>query len=219
MSGLTKFQKLKALHHILISISSAILSLYLAKFLHLDLLGRLMLSWVVFCLVQVGISWYIFAKTTASQVKSQATLEDESRAGIFLLVVFATFAGLLAVFLVLVKDNQGTNSWLQITLAILGMFLSWFLVHTVFAVRYAHIYYNAKRKTASGGLKFPDDTDPDFIDFAYYSLVIGMTFQVSDVDITSRQMRRFTLLHSLIAFIFNTCIVALTISAIAGLAN
>ena len=101
------------------------------------------------------------------------------------------------------------------------MFMSWGLVHTTFSIRYAHLYYgNSSSKDVKGhGLDFPGDVDPDFIDFAYFSFVIGMTFQVSDVEISSRRIRRLTLVHSLISFIFNTVIVALTINALAGLSK
>ena len=104
--------------------------------------------------------------------------------------------------------------------AIIGMILSWSLVHTIFAVRYAHMYY-ADHETQSGkyagGLEFPDENKPDFVDFAYFSFVLGMTFQVSDVSITSRKIRRMVLWHSLISFGYNAVIIALTINVIAGL--
>jgi uncharacterized membrane protein len=107
--------------------------------------------------------------------------------------------------------------------AIAGMFLSWFLVHTTFSMRYAHLYYgddNKKHIDKKGaGLEFPGNDEHDFIDFAYFSFVLGMTFQVSDVEISDRKIRRLSLLHSLIAFIFNTVIVALTINALAGLSK
>jgi uncharacterized membrane protein len=90
-------------------------------------------------------------------------------------------------------------------------------------MRYAHLFYgdhhNKDADKIGSGLEFPGDEKPDFIDFAYFSFVLGMTFQVSDVEISSRKIRRLSLLHSLIAFIFNTVIVALTINALAGLSK
>jgi len=97
--------------------------------------------------------------------------------------------------------------------------LSWFLVHTTFSMRYAHLFYGDNENGKGSGLGFPGNGSPDFVDFAYFSFVLGMTFQVSDVEISSRQIRRLSLLHSLIAFIFNTVIVALTINALAGLTH
>ncbi len=100
------------------------------------------------------------------------------------------------------------------------MILSWIMVHTTLAFHYAHLFYNpSKTKTTqiTGGLEFPDDDDPDYVDFAYFSFVIGMTFQVSDVQVMSRGMRRVVLCHSLLAFALNTFVVALTINVVAGL--
>ncbi|PTT03492.1 DUF1345 domain-containing protein, partial [Flavobacterium sp. HMWF030] len=98
--------------------------------------------------------------------------------------------------------------------------LSWLLLHTTFTIRYAHFYHDHNElNTGSsiGGIEFPGKSKPDYLDFAYFSFVIGMTFQVSDVVITSKTVRRFALMHSLISFLFNTIIVALTISAISNL--
>jgi uncharacterized membrane protein len=99
------------------------------------------------------------------------------------------------------------------------MVFSWFLIHTIFTLRYAHIYYGDHPSTPEkyhGGLSFPDDATPEYIDFAYFSFVLGMTFQVSDVDITSKRFRKLALWHSLLSFGFNTIMIALTINVIAG---
>jgi uncharacterized membrane protein len=91
-------------------------------------------------------------------------------------------------------------------------------VHTVFALRYAHIYYDCdEHGKAAGGLNFPDEDSPDYLDFAYFSFVIGMTSQVSDVNISGRSMRRLALLHGLISFGFNLSILGLCINMISGL--
>ncbi len=113
-----------------------------------------------------------------------------------------------------------TVKGLHLAVAITGMILSWALVHTVFAVRYAHLYYSNHKlhpQTHAAGLNFPEDDRPDFLDFAYFSFILGMTFQVSDVSVTSKKIRRWALWHGLIAFAYNTVIVALTINIIAGL--
>lgn len=213
-----KLQRLSAIAHMAISVVCGIIAYVASTFLISDVMSSLMCAWVVFCMVQIGISWYIFTSTSPAQTKAHANFEDAGRASIFLLVLLSTFAGLLAVFILLakVRDQQQTN-WVNVVLCMLGMFLSWFLVHTLYTTRYAHLYYDEKNGKIAGGLKFPEDRSPDFIDFAYHSFVIGMTFQVSDVTTTTRQMRHITLWHSLISFIFNTCIVALTINAVAGL--
>ena len=106
-------------------------------------------------------------------------------------------------------------------LAIGAVFISWWLVHTIFTMRYAHMYYDTDTDDGKpkevGGLQFPDETEPDYLDFVYFSFVIGMTFQVSDVEISSREIRRLAWLHGLLSFGFNTAIVALSINVISGL--
>ena len=97
---------------------------------------------------------------------------------------------------------------------------SWLLVHTMFAVQYAHSYYKYINRNHSeeitAGLDFPNNDYPDYWEFLYYSFVIGMTSQVSDVE-TLREMRRLTLLHSILSFFFNTTILAMSINIIASL--
>ena len=107
-------------------------------------------------------------------------------------------------------------------ISISGMVLSWVLIHTIFTLRYAHIFYdNNKEKPEihAGGLEFPEDAKPDYLDFAYFSFVLGMTFQVSDVQVTSKRLRRLALLHGILAFGYNTIMIALTINLIAGFGN
>ena len=95
---------------------------------------------------------------------------------------------------------------------------SWVMLHTIFTLHYAHLYYSKiKDNPTVSGLDFPEEKKPDYIDFAYFSFIIGMTFQVSDVQINSRIIRRTALAHSLLAFALNTFVVALTINLIAGL--
>jgi uncharacterized membrane protein len=100
------------------------------------------------------------------------------------------------------------------------MLLSWVMVHTSFCFHYAHLYYgdaDDDPKVHAEGLIFPHEKRPDYLDFAYFSFVVGMTFQVSDVEITSRSIRRFVLLHSLLSFGLSMFVVALTVNLIAGL--
>jgi uncharacterized membrane protein len=93
------------------------------------------------------------------------------------------------------------------------------MTHTTFAFRYAHEYYEAAPGSSKvdGGLEFPGEDQPDYLDFMYFSLVLGMTFQVSDVQITSRKLRRLATVHGLLSFLFNTIILALTVNIAAGL--
>ncbi|NMN39289.1 DUF1345 domain-containing protein [Pedobacter sp. SG918] len=213
-------QKRSALFILLVSLFFGVAFYLVSLFIEMDVLTHIMLGWDAFCLVLITLHWYMFFHTSPAETYLKAKMQDETRGEIFAIVVVSTFAGLLAVILLLInKDIEP----IDLIVAILGMFLSWFLVHTTFTMRYAHLYYGDKRKEKSekrgSGLEFPGNDEPDFIDFAYFSFVLGMTFQVSDVEISSREIRRLSLLHSLIAFIFNTVIVALTINALAGLSK
>ncbi|KQS41501.1 DUF1345 domain-containing protein [Pedobacter sp. Leaf194] len=212
---LNGIQKLTALYVLLLSFLAGVLAYLGSLFIHTTLLTHLMLGWDFFCVSLIGLHWYMFYHTSAVQTHLKAKMQDETRGEIFAIVVVSTFAGLLAVILLLLDKEIKT---LDLVTAISGMFLSWGLVHTTFTMRYAHLFYG-NSNSKNGGLDFPGNEEPDFIDFAYFSFVIGMTFQVSDVEISSRRIRRLTLLHSIISFIFNTVIVALTINALAGLSK
>jgi uncharacterized membrane protein len=131
--------------------------------------------------------------------------------------VFSLFA-ILGVF-ANTKDLPGTEKDLHIALVAVTLLASWLMMHTTFAFRYAHEYYS---KDAGGpgfdqGLQFPGEERPDYFDFMYFALVLGMTFQVSDVQITSRKLRRLATLHGVLSFLFNTIILALTVNIAAGL--
>jgi uncharacterized membrane protein len=99
--------------------------------------------------------------------------------------------------------------------------LGWFLIHTLFVFRYAHLYYfdSDRDGTAQRGLTFPGTTDPDDYDFAYFSFVVGMTFQVSDVQITDPGVRTVVLVHAILSFAYNTAILALVVNLASGLLN
>jgi uncharacterized membrane protein len=101
----------------------------------------------------------------------------------------------------------------------MGMLVSWAIVHTIYTFHYAHLYYQKQKGDGpvKEPLNFPDEKKPDYLDFAYFSFVVGMTFQVSDVEISSRKVRRIVLVHGLLSFALNTFVVALTINLIAGL--
>lgn len=210
--------KFSALHILLLSVITGVMAYLASLIINMATLTHIMFGWDAFCLTLICLHWYLFFHTSIAQIHAKAQVQDETKSEIFAVVVISTFAGLLAVILLLINKNIQPA---DLIIAISGMFLSWFLVHTTFTMRYAHLYYGdgGKKGTKAGGLNFPGDEDPDFIDFAYFSFVIGMTFQVSDVEISSRRIRRLNLVHSLISFIFNTVIVALTINALAGLSK
>lgn len=186
-------------------------------------LSPIILGWDIFCVLLLMFYWYSFFTTSHVHIRHQAAKEDSSRIIIFSIILISTFAGMLAVILLLTVHRQSiAMKSFYLPIAVTGMILSWVLVHTVFTVRYAHLYYSNRRNSPqnhAGGLDFPGEEKPDFLDFAYFSFVLGMTFQVSDVTIASQKLRRWALLHGLISFTYNTIIVALTINILAGLGD
>lgn len=184
-------------------------------------LTRIMLAWDAFCICLLTLYWLIFYTTKPEQIRKLAPKEDPSRAVIFFITLIATSASMLAVIELLTAGHQSAYSkFIHLIIPIAGCIFSWCIVHTVFAVRYAHLYYDDDNENSSrhaGGLEFPKEHRPDFIDFAYFSFVLGMTFQVSDVEISSRRIRRLALWHGMISFAYNSVIIALTINIIASL--
>jgi uncharacterized membrane protein len=187
------------------------------------LLTRLLVAWnsgIICLLISV---WSVIVTAHPKQIKKRSQTQDFSRIVIAILVVTAAIASLFAVIFVLgtSKDLPLKLKGLHIALSVVSVVGSWLLVHTMFTLRYAHYYYlreqSHSQEEHAGGLDFPGQNLPDYWDFAYFSFVLGMTFQVSDVVITSRLIRRLALLHSLLSFAFNTIIVALSINIISSL--
>ena len=205
----------------LIAIIISFLVYFIFPMEHADALSRLMLGWDVFSFSLLSLYWYIFYTSKVTHIRTMAATEDTSRIVIFIVTLISATASMLAVILLLTTKHETYSlKVLHLFIAITGMTLSWSLVHTIFAVRYAHMYYadhETKSEAHAAGLDFPNEDKPDFVDFAYFSFVLGMTFQVSDVSISSRKIRRMVLWHSLISFGYNVVIIALTINVIAGL--
>jgi uncharacterized membrane protein len=180
-------------------------------------------GWNAAAVVILALDWMTILTTPQRKIRQIAQQQDLSRFLVFLFVVITSSAALLAVgFLISVKRNQsGGHFMVHLLLTLLTVVFSWTLVHTVYGLRYAHAFYGDSDEPGvnphAGGLIFPGDRPPDYFDFAYFSFVVGMTCQVSDVQITSRRMRRITLFHSVLSFGFNTMILALLINTVSGL--
>ena len=182
--------------------------------------ARLLGSWDIFTICFLGLSWRTMLRANPEAMRRFAQQEDEGRVLILSLVITAACISILAIGLMLHdKDKENSLLFLHIGLSIVTIVSSWLLVHTIFAQHYAHIYYRSNRELSeckSDGLDFPGEIEPDYWDFLYFSFVVGMTSQVSDVSVTSRQMRKLSLIHGVLSFFFNTTIVAMTINIIAG---
>ncbi|MFP5041027.1 DUF1345 domain-containing protein [Parasediminibacterium sp. JCM 36343] len=188
---------------------------------HLNVLLKTIALWDVFAATMLATSWFVIFVRTPAQIRVLASDEDGSLLYVFSLIVFASFASIFTVLLLMVsKDVSGAPKAVYLPVAVAGMMLSWIMVHTTFTYHYARLYYSDDEndeKIHAGGLCFPHEDCPDYVDFAYYAFVIGMTFQVSDVETRTRKFRRITLAHSLLSFALNTFVVALTINLIASL--
>jgi uncharacterized membrane protein len=191
---------------------------------HLRLWSAAIAGWNTVALVILALDWATILTTPQRKIRELAQQQDLSRFLVFLFVVVTSSAALFAVgFLVSVKKSEtGGHFIIHLLLTLLTVIFSWTLVHTVFGLRYAHAFYgdsdDPRVQKHAGGLIFPGDRPPDYFDFAYFSFVVGMTCQVSDVQITSRRMRRLTLAQSILSFGFNTIVLALVINiAVSGL--
>jgi uncharacterized membrane protein len=179
----------------------------------LRLVTRLLIGWDIFTAFYVALAYVMMFRCDHSHIRRNAILQDDGRFLILLVTALGAFASIAAIVLELGSSRRGAP---ELTLAMVTIVLSWAAVHTTFALHYAHDYY---RGTKPGGLQFPgsDKSDPvDYWDFVYFSFVIGMTAQVSDVGITDRIIRRTATVHGIISFVFNTALVALMVNIAAS---
>ncbi len=173
-------------------------------------------GWDTAAALYVGSVWLSVGRLEPTETESHATREDTSRVTTSLLLLSASVASLVGVGFDLVKANQadGAGRLALTVIAVLTVALSWSLVQTVFALRYAHEYYTPP----VGGIDFKtDDERPDYQDFAYVAFTVGMTFQVSDTDIQARRTRRTVIRHALLAYLFGAVILAVVVNVIASL--
>lgn len=167
--------------------------------------------------------WTVGLRNNATHTIRRAALNDPGRHLLMFVVLVSAIAGLASAIVILGKgaDVPPIDRDVALTFGILAVILGWLLIHTTFIFRYAHLYYydSDEDGTAQRGLTFPGTTEPDDYDFAYFSFVIGMTFQVSDVQITDPGVRTIALLHALLSFAYNTAIIALVVNLASGLLN
>ena len=153
------------------------------------------------------------------RMRKRAQEQDDGRIAVLLLVVTAAVMclGAIVAELAVVKEMHGTLRYAHIALAALTVLTSWAFTQVMFALHYAHDYYVAEARGFAGGLEFPGGHAPDYGDFLYFACVIGTSGQTADVSFSSRAMRRTGLVHCVLAFFFNTTLVALTINIASGL--
>lgn len=171
---------------------------------------RLLVAWDISIALYVAFAFATVISCGTEQIRRQAAIQDDGRFLILALTAIAAFASIAAIVLELgIKPQQAP----QLVLAVVTIVLSWAAIHTTFALHYAHEYY---RNAKPSGLNFPGGGDPDYWDFVYFSFVIGMTAQTSDVGITEKTMRRTAIAHGFASFIFNTALLALMVNIAAS---
>lgn len=216
------FFRLDAHYRLLISL---FISAIVCFFIHgkFTMPAVILFTWISLALTIIIMDWIIILSSHPREVRKIAKLQDSSRTFLFLFVLVASVVSMIAVVFLLKSSKalHGASVNEHIFLSITAVVISWWLVHTVFTLRYAHLYYDTDKDDgtpkAGGGLQFPGGDEPDYLDFVYFSFVLGMTFQVSDVEISSREIRRLAWLHGLLSFAYNTAILALSINVISGL--
>jgi uncharacterized membrane protein len=173
-------------------------------------------GWCAGAVTFLAAAWAALFRADGERTRAIASGEDESRFSADVVVLAACVASLVGVGLVLVKASgeRGIEAGVMVALGVVSVVVAWAVVHTVFTVRYADLYY-----ANDGGIDFNGDQDPDYRDFAYLAFTIGMTYQVSDTELQTKTLRRTALRHALLSYLFGTAIIAVTINVVAGLAR
>jgi uncharacterized membrane protein len=203
-SALTRVLAAFAVAGITFAVAATVVPWQMAALVGWDGAATTFLAWV----------WATVAGKDSRATAELASAEDDSRFAADVILIAATVASLLIVGLVFVQasDMSGAARIAVAAVAVLSLLLSWAAIHTVYMLRYAHLYYRS-----GGGIDFNDDRAPDYLDFAYVAFTIGMTYQVSDTSITSRAIRMAALHHGFLSFVFGTGVIATTVNFVADL--
>ncbi len=179
--------------------------------------SRLLVAWDIGVLCYLALAWTMAARSSTDKMQERAAQEDEAAAVVLVLMLAASVASLAAIAVELsgIRDGQADHQAFHLAIAGLTILCSWFFVHTIYAIHYAHEYYGDDGERQ--GLAFPHKDRPDYWDFLYFSFNLGAAAQTSDVVIVSKRMRRLALAHTILAFLFNTTILALAVNVGAGL--
>jgi len=183
--------------------------------MHVNPATRFLLGWDIATALYLGLVFEMMVRAEVHHIRWHAATQDEGRVAILVLTVAAALASLAAIFAELATPpGGGGRQPAQLVVATITILLSWAFIHTMFALHYAHEFYDT---TEGHGLAFPGgDPEPDYWDFVYFSFVIGMTSQVSDVGITSKEVRRTAAAHGIVSFFFNATLLALTVNIAAS---
>lgn len=174
----------------------------------------LLVGWVASASVFVAWTWATIWPMDSTATRSHAAREDAGRAAADIVILAAALAGLGAVVLFLLSGSKsGAGKDIQAAISVAGVAAAWATVHTLFTTRYARLYY----QSSAGGVDFNEDDPPRYSDFAYLSFTIGMTYQVSDTNLKTKEIRATALRHALLSYLLGVGIIAVTINLVAGL--
>ena len=181
-------------------------------------LTRSLIGWNAGALLYLIMAFTMMLRSTSEDIRSRAKRQDEGQTTILVLVSIASVAVLVAIAaqLAYAKDTHGTLKGLHIGLALLTVMTAWLFTQTIFALHYAHEFHD-RRNSSSPAFIFPGTDEPDYFDFLYVACIIGTSGQTADVSFSARRTRRVGLMHCVLAFFFNTTLLALTINVAAGL--
>jgi uncharacterized membrane protein len=177
---------------------------------------KLLAGWDIGLALYLVLAFSLMGRSDVHRLKRRAANQDEGSLAILFLVVAAAIASLAAIFSELATVAGTTRQPGQLILATATVVMSWAFIHSIFALHYAHEFYGEGRDHHLGGMTFPDDNEPDYWDFTYFAFTIGMCAQVSDVTVSSKSIRRTVLVHSVISFLFNAALLALTVNIAAS---
>jgi uncharacterized membrane protein len=214
------FVRIGAMRRLMLAVAAAMLAFF-AESGSISWHARVIAGWDAGALVYLALAWSLASRSDASMTRDHVLAQDLGRYLIFLFIVSASFASIVTLGFVVGPIRNlpfWSRAW-HLVLAVGALASSWLLIHTVFAFHYAHRYYGDadRHDSLKRPLLFPGgDEPPDYGDFLYYSFVVGMTSQVADVAIASPALRRLTMLHGILAFVFNIAVLALSINIFAS---
>lgn len=186
----------------------------------LQLSARMALAWCAGGIIYLMLTFAVMSAADTSRIRSAAAVVDEARLVFFAVLLLAILSSFYAVFTLIgeAKDLAGYEKSWRISLAALTVIVSWLVMQVIFTLHYAHDFYGESDTGGpAGGMIFPGDGEPDYWDFFYFTTSIGAASQTSDVSITSKAVRRMVAFQAVLAFIFNTTVVALAINLASGL--
>jgi uncharacterized membrane protein len=177
---------------------------------------KLLVGWNLGIGLYLILAFSLMARSDVHRIRRRAANQDEGSIALLVLIVVAAISSMAAIFSELATTGGAARQPAQLLLATSTIVLSWAFIHSMFALHYAHEFYGNGRDGIVGGISFPEDNEPDYWDFCYFAFTIGMCAQVSDATVSSKSIRRTVLSHSVISFVFNAALLALTVNIAAS---